>query len=167
MVHFSWSESFLSIGTPRSYVFSLNLWFINHFSRICIVLMSVTVGLIVKVCTDITFTQRVWPVVNLELNQILWAWHLMDFLFMAQLMTMDNSSHRKFHFIQIELWLPPKKVLFLSPFLSSFYLLFIPQDFHLNLLRVKLSHLNVRDGWWLKTVKVDVYRVKNILNYWQ
>ena len=59
--------------------------------------MSVMVGLIVKAFTDITFIQRVWPVVNLELNQILWAWHLMDSLFMAQLMITDNSSHRKFH----------------------------------------------------------------------
>ena len=55
------------------------------------------VGLIVKAFTDITFIQRVWPVVNLELNQILWVWHLMDSLFMAQLMITDNSSHRKFH----------------------------------------------------------------------
>lgn len=103
--------------------------------------MSVMVGLIVKAFTDITFIQRVWPVVNLELNQILWAWHLMDSLFMAQLMTTDNSSHRKFHIIQ---GAPSKKVLFLE-LVSIFDPLYILYLSHLNLLRVKLSHLNVRD----------------------
>ena len=101
--------------------------------------MSVMVGLIVKAFTDITFIQRVWPVVNLELNQILWAWHLMDSLFMAQLMITDNSSHRKFHKCSISV---------------SVYILFIssihPFGSWFNLLGVKLSHLNVRDtfaGW--------------------
>ena len=96
--------------------------------------MSVMVGLIVKAFTDITFIQRVWPVVNLELNQILWAWHLMDSLFMAQLMITDNSSHRKFYKCSIS-------VSVYIPFISSIH----PFGSLFNLMRIKLSHLIVRN----------------------